>query len=616
VEGTFSLARFYAKRAKRILPALLLVLLPTWIIGWCWFTPATFRTLGGHMEASSYFSTNLWLYRQSGGPAAYFNVAARYVPLMHLWSLSIEEQFYLVWPTLLLLLLKARRFLTPAIGAIFVASLVFCLFETNTNSTAAFFSLSTRAWELALGALLAQRAVFAPAPQSSPRAIEIRAWLGLLLMLGAVTLVREGDPWPGWRAIFPTLGCALVIAAPGARISRLVLGNRVAQFFGLISYPLYLWHWPLLSVAHIRIGDHLSGGLTAGLLALSVLLATLTWKLAEAKAAAAFSKTPWRIALGLLAGLVLVGLLGAATRITNGFPQRFPAPVLEIFNFRMVGEKQYMERARCAPGPIAERGSLDDERQNIRAFFAGNSCLKIAHPDRPTVVLLGDSHALHLAWGLDTIYADRVNIVIISAGGCGPLLAESSWRNGIAGTMYCLALNQFAFETILALKPAAVIVGTYFAQFYYEPARYYPGFLDDFTANIASLRKAGFQAPIFILGQVPTWSPSAPELVSREMIAGHKPREFTRDGLNPESLKTDALFAANPWGDNTFYLSQVKALCNDEGCRRLVGPHLPQDMIAFDYGHYSVAGSIFAVKNILAPALDPVLQASAPNVAK
>ena len=112
------------------------------------------------------------------------------------------------------------------------------------------------------------------------------------------------------------------------------------------------------------------------------------------------------------------------------------------------------------------------------------------------------------------------------------------------------------------------------------------------------------------MGQVPTWSPGLPSLIGREVLAGKKPSEFSRENLNPESLALDARLAAHPWGENVFYVSQAAKLCGEEGCRRFVGPRTPEDMIAMDYGHYTPAGSNYAVKNILAPVLDPVLAAA------
>jgi peptidoglycan/LPS O-acetylase OafA/YrhL len=606
--GAFSLAGFYGKRIKRIFPALLLVLFVSWGLGWLLLDPDDLRRFGGHMEGSSYFSVNLWLYRQAFGPGAYFNPAARYMPALHLWSLSIEEQFYLIWPALLLVLFKFRRLLTPVIGLIFLASLAFCIILTPINSTAAFFFLSTRAWELALGALLAQREVFfQPAPPSE-RAANLRAGLGVALMLFAILAFNEGAPWPGYLALVPTLGCALVISAPGARISAVLLGNRVAQFFGLISYPLYLWHWPLLSIAHNRVGDHLPHALTALLLGLSVLLAWLTWRFVESPVAAAYRRKPLAVAAPLLAGLVLAGLVGSVTRRNDGFPQRFPANVNAVFDYRAVANNDLSDNSSCGEGGLFRRGGMEDERAAARRFFVEQGCLKIAHPERPTVVLLGDSHAMHLVRGLRTVYGDRINLVVMGAGGCAPLIAQSDWRVGLTGSPRCHAINQEVVRNIVEIKPDAIVVAAFFSEFFDGYLRYFPQFLKDFDANVAALRQAGVASPILVMGQVPTWSPTVPSLVGRELLAGETPPQVARDHLNSESIELDARFAAHPWGENVFYVSQAKKLCGDEGCRRLVGPRVPEDMISMDYGHYTPAGSVYAVKNILAPALDQILQ--------
>jgi peptidoglycan/LPS O-acetylase OafA/YrhL len=606
----FSLLGFYGKRVKRILPALLLVLFSSWVASWFLLDPDDFRRFGGHMEGSSYFSVNLWLYRQAFGPGAYFNPAARYWPLLHLWSLSIEEQFYLIWPALLLILFKARRFLAQAIGLVFLISLIYCIFRTAVDSTGAFFLLSTRAWELALGAMLAQREVFAdPAPPSAHVA-NIRAGLGVILMLGSVWLFTEASPWPGYLALAPTIGCALVIAAPGARISEILLGNRVAQFFGLISYPLYLWHWPLFSIAHNRFGDHLPNVLVAALLGLSVLLAYLTWRFAEAPIAAVYKRKPLTVAAILLAGLALAGLVGSVTRSHDGFPQRFPANVNVLFNYRAVANQDLTVNSECADGRMLSREPLEDERAEARRFYVEKGCLKISHPDRPTVVVVGDSHAMHLVRGLRTVYGDRINLVVMGAGGCAPLIAQTEPRPGFTGVPRCQAINEEIVRNIIALKPDAIVVAAFFSEFYYGYLRYFPQFLTEFDANVAALRQAGVHSPILIMGQVPTWAPSVPSLVGRDLLAGRKPSEISRENLNPENLELDMRLASRRWTENVFYVSQAARLCGAEGCRRLVGGQLPEGMISMDYGHYTPAGSNYAVKTILAPVLDPVLAAA------
>jgi peptidoglycan/LPS O-acetylase OafA/YrhL len=607
--GKFSLIGFYGKRVKRILPALLLVLAATWLMGWFVLTPEQFRRLGGHMEASSYFSVNLWLYRQSGAEAGYFHPDARYFQLLHLWSLSIEEQFYLIWPALLLGLFRARRFIGVAIAVIFLASLIFCIVLTNTNSTGAFYFLSTRAWELALGAWLAQREVFSQPSLASMRVSNLRSGLGVALMLASVVLLNDEAPWPGFLALAPAVGCGLVIASPGANWGRVLLGHRPAQFFGLISYPLYLWHWPLLATAHNLLGDHLSALLTALLLGLSVLLAWLTWRFLERPVASAYKKHPVVTAALLLVVFALAGLLGSYTRSSGGIPQRFSPLVQATFKFRDIGAPE--PKVNCGESRTKDFDTLDVARAKARAYYVEKGCLKLDHPDKPTIVLLGDSHVLHLIQGMETVYGDRANIVVMSALGCAPLVAQTDWPRGLIGSTRCKAINEEVFRELVALKPAAIIVGAYYVQFYENYNRHFPTFLADFDANVAALRQAGVNSKIVVVGQVPTWAPTLPYLVGRELLAEKGVSEFTRDHLNTDSLATEARLAAHPWGENVIYLSQFQALCGEKGCRRFVGPRVPEDMIAMDYGHYTPAGSNYAVKNILAPTLDAILKDAA-----
>ena len=251
--GRFSLAMFYAKRAKRILPALLAVVSFVWIVGWYRAAPAQFRDIGGTLLGNSYFTVNFWLMRLAG-VGGYFGADSAAKPLLHLWSLSIEEQFYLVWSVLLLALFKLSERLVPiVILGIFAASFVFSIVLTQSDPIGAFYLPWTRAWELALGALIAYREVFwlDALPYPSRPIANIGAGAGVALMLCAFLFMNETQAFPGWLAAIPTCGCALVIAHPGSHLGEVALGNRVAGFFGAISYPLYLWHWPLFAFAHI-----------------------------------------------------------------------------------------------------------------------------------------------------------------------------------------------------------------------------------------------------------------------------------------------------------------------------------------------------------------------------
>ncbi|MBV9287825.1 MAG: acyltransferase, partial [Hyphomicrobiales bacterium] len=417
--GDFRLAMFYAKRAKRILPALLVVVACVWAVGWFRAAPSQFRDIGGGLLGNSYFTLNFWFLRLAG-VTGYFGADSSTRPLLHLWSLSIEEQFYLVWSILLLALFKLRRsLLLPVIAAIFVASLAACLTLTPLDPIAAFYSPWTRAWELALGALLAYREVFLiPAwPYPGRTRADAGAALGIALMFGALFLLSEAQPFPSWRALIPTAGCALVIAHPGSRFTDLVLGNRVAGFFGVISYPLYLWHWPLFAFAHMWPGVIPTAGVLLALAAVAVGLAALTYRWVEAQTASLFRRRPLATALALLGLLAATGILGHVTYDSKGFPGRFPPLVARIFDFDVNGA-QGARLMQCLYQRDKGRYSLEDERERAARFFDDHRCTAIDDPGKPTILVVGDSHAAHLFAGLTEVFAGKANILALASVFC------------------------------------------------------------------------------------------------------------------------------------------------------------------------------------------------------
>ena len=177
---------------------------------------------------------------------------------------------------------------------------------------------------------------------------------------------------------------------------------------------------------------------------------------------------------------------------------------------------------------------------------------------------------------------------------------------GVAGTPRCRAINDYVFERIREIKPDVLLVAGYFSQYDHEANWRYPGFLDALVEGARSLHRDGVRS-IVVAGEVPTWAPWLPILVGRDLLETGEAPAFSRVGVRPDSLETDRALAAKDWGEGVTYVSQAAKLCGADGCRRLVGPNLPEDMLAVDYGHYSVNGSIFAVKTILAPVIEAAL---------
>ena len=326
---------------------------------------------------------------------------------------------------------------------------------------------------------------------------------------------------------------------------------------------------------------------------------------------AAFRKRPLALALGLVAALAATGLVGRVTYHLRGFPGRFPPLVTQVFDFSANGAEGdplmhcfYQRDQRSYP--------LDEERRRVDRFFEDNRCGVAPDPSKPTILIVGDLHAAHLFAGLRKAYGDRANIMALAAVFCAPLVETVEMHAGVAGTPRCRAINDAVFRRIREIKPDVLLVGGYFAQYDHEANWRYPGFLDALVAGARKLHADGVAA-IVIAGQVPTWAPALPILVGRDILETGAAPEFSAVGVRPDAPETDRTLAARDWGPGVTYVSLAGALCGADGCRRLVGQRLPEDLLAVDYGHFSVRGSEFAVDVILKPAIDAALAAAKPR---
>jgi peptidoglycan/LPS O-acetylase OafA/YrhL len=334
--GSFSFGQFYGRRIKRIFPALTLVLLSCLVFGWFGLLGDEFKQLGKHMAAGAGFVSNFFLWQESG----YFNNAAETKPLLHLWSLAIEEQFYIVWPLIVWLTWKRKWLFLSVFISLGVASFAYNVYLVRLDPTATFFSPATRIWELLAGVLLAYVRVGATAKpaawQPSQRQLQIASTLGVALLAFGLYRIDKGRPYPGTWALLPILGSfCLIFAGPTAWFNRFVLSNRLLVWVGLISFPLYLWHWPILSFIRIIESEAPSGGYRVLAVGLSVVLAWMTYYFAEKPIRSDNARVSSGLKIAVLSACVaILGLLGWVIFQNNGLTNRVAAKAegLNVWN--------------------------------------------------------------------------------------------------------------------------------------------------------------------------------------------------------------------------------------------------------------------------------------------
>ena len=367
--GDFSYRDFYARRIRRIFPALTLVLLATLAFGWYALLPREFTELGKQAAGGAAFIANFIFW----GEAGYFDTAADTKPLLHLWSLGIEEQFYIFWPMLLALAWRRRWPVLRLLWVLAVASFLVNVLTIHPFRTAAFYSPASRFWELMVGGILACMRLKAAGKVPVPAwRSHLQSCLGVGLIVLGLVMTRSDKAFPGWWALLPTLGAASCIAAgPAGVLNRHVLASRPMVWIGLISYPLYLWHWPLLVYARIVEEGEPAAWIRACLVLASVALAWLTYRFVER-----FTRA--RIQVGMLRSLVAgsMAIAVAGLLALGGMPPRNGSDLLRKVTDATADDNYYagFEQQKIGAYPVKRVGS-----------------------GPRTVLLIGDSHILQYA---------------------------------------------------------------------------------------------------------------------------------------------------------------------------------------------------------------------------
>ncbi len=452
-KNSFSFIEFYERRIKRIFPALIVVMLSSLFMGWFALLPSEYEQLGKHVAAGAGFVSNLVLWGESG----YFDNAADTKPLLHLWSLGIEEQFYIFWPLLLGAVWRYKHkhnFLTITL---LVAAMSFAinLLTIRDNSVASFFSPFARFWELMVGGILAYIAVHRS--YRLPLRSDWQSVFGLIFIGVALLSLNKETLFPGWWALLPTIGTFFIISAgPSAWLNRNLLANPVVVWVGLISYPLYLWHWPLLSFARIVDERTPSLEVRVGVIVTSFILAWLTYRWIE---------QPVRFGGAHKLSALIVGMLMCITGGLGGFA---------YYHHGLVSNPAMMENAKKAEELNYEKHW--DAWQKCRDEHSG--CMILDPLKAPDIVVIGDSHAGHLAAGLSSLYEKSAhNVAIRLKPGCFPFYPLESNNK----KFFSCEENFIAHALDLAMRDSSVktIILSGYANLKIKDGRGDPGMFDN-----------------------------------------------------------------------------------------------------------------------------------------
>jgi peptidoglycan/LPS O-acetylase OafA/YrhL len=555
----FSLASFYERRIRRIVPALLVMLLATSVLAYRYLLPVELEDFAKSLVAAIFSQSNFYFWNQSG----YFDAPAAFKPLLHTWSLAVEEQFYIFFP---LFLMAIRRFfptrLRSSIIVIAIASFAASAIGAYQYPNSTFYLAPTRAWELLLGTLLSIKLF----PEiSSPLRRNVATMAGIALIVFAAAAFSSSTPFPGIAALAPCLGAALIIAGgeTGTSLVGRALSSKPAVFIGLISYSLYLWHWPI--IVFQKIGTLLIDGVsdrTGGLaaFAVSLVVATLSWKVVELP----FRNGRLRVSGARLFNTALLSSLAVAALAicmlaTHGLPSRFPSEAVRVASYLDYGTKDEYREGTCFVLPAARTQTFDPA-----------TCLR-QDTAKKNYLLIGDSHAAALWYGLANTF-DSTNVMQATAAGCKPTL-----QNVREAAAQCTELMHYIFTEYL---PTHQVDALWIA------ARWERTDLPRLSDTIKWATQRGLKVTVF--GPMVQYDSSLPRLLATSIKDNDPAIPYNHRVAECARLDSEmSALARSTW--QIRYVSLFKSLCHQTSCIEYANTGVP---LQFDYGHLTKDGSV------------------------
>jgi peptidoglycan/LPS O-acetylase OafA/YrhL len=595
IEGSsFSLLSFYERRAKRILPALFFVMFVCLPFSWFWMGPDQLQEFAGSLVAVSFFSSNVLFWRES----SYFSLSADEKPLLHTWSLGVEEQYYLIFPIFLLFTLRFGKNRTFwIIGIISGISLLLSEWGWRNASTANFYLAPTRAWELLAGSMAAFLV-----QKNGVQNSNILSIIGLSAIVVSIFQFTENTPMPSVYTLIPVVGAVLIILYGGFKtITAKVLSVKLFLGIGLISYSAYLWHQPLFAFARIQSSSELSFILSGFLILGTFILAFLSWRFIEGpcRRLRTSRKT---VFICSLVGIIIFALIGLFGHVTKGVLSRFPdeqIQFLEYFSndapdwayfkknniqslFRNECNFFDLEAARLGNATNRPRDEID------------HSCTEVKSNISNILFIWGDSHGEQLNSGFTSSLDDNWEVLQVASSGCEP-----SVKMNADNAIYCNKSNSYAKSAIERLKPNIVLLA--------QNTNHKTVELNSIATEILSYGVGH----VLIVGPTPHWHPHLPSLLFKRWP--NFPERLSV-GLVQDSIVTDKIlkqYFSNK--ADISYVSLIELLCNRNGCLTSVNGNYQSGITSWDDGHITPITSRFIVNQLVGGKLNSLFYNSEKN---
>ncbi len=544
---TFSVVEFYERRTRRILPVLFLILFVSCVFAWKYLLPDELKVFGQGVTAAVLFSANIYLYVKNND---YFGIQAENNPVLHLWSLGAEEQFYLLFPLIMIAIWKWRSSYSVVLLPVLLLSLGYSQWLLYHNPAAAFFLLPSRAWELLIGSILASTALKGIQPNVSRGAAELLCSAGLVLILISIFVFDKQTPFPGLWGLLPTTGAGLLIlfSSHQTMVGRF-LSHRVIVFIGLLSFSLYLWHQPLFSFYRFFSSGKTTSFGFACLILLCFILSYLSWKYVEKpfRDRSRFSRfTIFSLAVGITGLFVVFGLVA---HLNSGYPQRNPV-------FKRLASNY-----------------------GLSLSCNGNSTIRplCSTSDAPEVAIFGNSYAMHLVEGYVHSHPGT-GVVQLTRDSCHPHSRPGPNNKKAKG---CSAFLNAAMNTIKATESIkTVILSARFNDILDDRMQH------ELTEAVQSLTSAGRE--VVIVGPTPTIGVDFGKCFIRvQNSEGYSACNYDRSLIPDDYFKIMSRLEDIARSLDASLIDLADYLCGPITCNAVVG-----DIFVYrDTGHLSREGS-------------------------